>query len=374
MIHSLQRAACHNALRDTLRFQRRLLELVADPATVVPLTEPALTAFFLAFGPTAGTWIAAKPKTLLDDLTKAIVAAQAERARALTLLDDFDHDTNFDTKLTDSAFIFRFQNPASPLELAVKVLMNNLYEEVFSSSTGFSYGGVTNLTRDGFVRAFVDANADLDVCPVCDRSNDDSNRKGTPPHTVDHFFPKAEYPFLSVHPANFLPACGRCNSTYKGTKKPIGGTENLTDTYHPFEGAMCLSITVNRNTQHSLMVSIEEQIHGSTSRARNYIRVFDMESRWGKREKKIMEWIIEHVSVLYDRLERKQRTISTDKFNEVMDGELVKLFNSLLKFLQSRDGKADNAFLKRAYLVSAKNQPNEKNKLIAAVIPNVNQP
>lgn len=366
MIHSLHRPACYADLRDTLRFQRRLLELIADTTTVLPLTEPAMTAYFSAFGPNAGVWIANKPKTLCKDLEKAIKAAQRAKRRARTLLDDFDHDIQFDTKVTDTTFVFRFCNPTTPLEKAVKVLMNNLYKEVFGSNTGFNYGGTFGLTREEFVRAFVVANPHLEVCPVCDRSNDDANRHGTPSHTIDHFFPEAKFPFLSVHPANFLPACSRCNSIFKGIKQPVLQSENLTDTYHPYNGVLPLSVMVNRNLQGTLVVVLKEQSSGKTTRVQNYIRIFDMESRWERREKRILSWLCEHVTVKYRHLPKRTATLTPS--------DLDYLFTSLNNHLLAQQGKSENSFLKLAYLAYAGNQLDEKKKLIAAVVPNPNPP
>lgn len=283
MIHALQRPASYTDLRNTLVFQRRLLELVLDPATVIPLTEPALTAYFAPVGAATGAWIAQKKGTLCADIENAIRAAKRERRRAKSLVTEFDNDVNFDANLSNSAFVFKFHTPKTRLEKAVTVLMKNLYEEVFKS--GFSYGGATNLSRQEFIIDFVSMNASIDVCPVCDRSNDDLNRNGIPPHTVDHFHPKAIYPFLSVHPANFLPACHRCNSVYKTTKNPLLSTENLTDVCHPFDNTLShnLETQISRDATQSIVVSLTEVTFGRTSRIQNLIRLFDLEQRWQSR-------------------------------------------------------------------------------------------
>lgn len=54
----------------------------------------------------------------------------------------------------------------------------------------------------------------VDVCPYCNREyvfviGDINNRKIRP--EIDHFFPKADYPFLSCSLFNFIPSCSICN-------------------------------------------------------------------------------------------------------------------------------------------------------------------
>jgi hypothetical protein len=59
----------------------------------------------------------------------------------------------------------------------------------------------------------------VDVCPYCNRNyikNLDENGKRI--CEMDHFYPKSEYPFLSLSFYNLIPSCKTCNQTFKGTK------------------------------------------------------------------------------------------------------------------------------------------------------------
>lgn len=68
----------------------------------------------------------------------------------------------------------------------------------------------------------------VDVCPYCGRqytftlgSGEKNNKFGRP--QIDHYFPEAEYPFLSCSLLNFIPSCSSCNhqksDTYNNSTK-----------------------------------------------------------------------------------------------------------------------------------------------------------
>lgn len=40
--------------------------------------------------------------------------------------------------------------------------------------------------------------------------------------TLEHYYPKAEYPHLSLSFYNLIPSCSTCNSKFKGTKQHVG--------------------------------------------------------------------------------------------------------------------------------------------------------
>ncbi|BBM38478.1 hypothetical protein JCM16775_1187 [Leptotrichia hofstadii] len=61
----------------------------------------------------------------------------------------------------------------------------------------------------------------IEVCPYCQRnyiSNyaDAENNDEKTTATLDHFYPKADYPFLALSLYNFVPSCQVCNSIFKG--------------------------------------------------------------------------------------------------------------------------------------------------------------
>lgn len=63
-------------------------------------------------------------------------------------------------------------------------------------------------------------------CPFCNNNYVYFYKKGLGTvntlATLEHYYPKAEYPHLSLSFYNLIPSCSICNSKFKGTKKHVG--------------------------------------------------------------------------------------------------------------------------------------------------------
>lgn len=95
-----------------------------------------------------------------------------------------------------------------------KIFINFFYEKFFSDSKIWEMINpkFANFNRIEFHKNFCNEN-NLTVCPYCDIDtlNNIGNRE------IEHFIPKSEYPFLSMHPYNLISSCGSCNK-YEGKK------------------------------------------------------------------------------------------------------------------------------------------------------------
>lgn len=97
----------------------------------------------------------------------------------------------------------------------LKVVFVDFYYEKFIKDTKIweliepKYG---NFNREEFHKNFCDENK-LTVCPYCDIDtlNNIGNRE------IEHFVPKSDYPFVSMHPYNLISSCSSCNK-YEGKK------------------------------------------------------------------------------------------------------------------------------------------------------------
>ncbi|WP_300361358.1 hypothetical protein [Fusobacterium sp.] len=80
----------------------------------------------------------------------------------------------------------------------------------------------------------------IKVCPYCQRNyissyeeNESKSNKTTA--DLDHFYPKAEYPFLALSLYNFIPSCQICNSRMKGKKSVYDRELKKNKIVHPYE-------------------------------------------------------------------------------------------------------------------------------------------
>ncbi|MCH5258753.1 MAG: hypothetical protein J1F18_03310 [Lachnospiraceae bacterium] len=95
----------------------------------------------------------------------------------------------------------------------------------------FNKGDVTGEYNNGIVwnrHNFVQK-LNVRVCPYCNRQYITSfykNDRKVTTADVDHYYPKTQYPLLSMNFFNLIPCCSVCNSGLKGRKKM--GIEDIT--------------------------------------------------------------------------------------------------------------------------------------------------
>ena len=63
--------------------------------------------------------------------------------------------------------------------------------------------------------------AGLYVCPYCNRGYISSRGGDVSGAQLDHFFPKADYPFFALSLYNLVPSCGDCNRVKSKNKKEL---------------------------------------------------------------------------------------------------------------------------------------------------------
>ena len=102
---------------------------------------------------------------------------------------------------------------------------------------------------------------DLSVCPYCNRTFINTvymtPKSGKARADLDHFLPKAKYPYFSMSIYNLVPSCSVCNSRFKGQKefkytKNLNPYENLeindllTFGYSPDNYLECIGLDDNK--------------------------------------------------------------------------------------------------------------------------------
>jgi hypothetical protein len=225
MLHPTNIPDCAPELECLLDFQERLLDFACANSSFDK------TALVSGFGQDIADWLSENNirQRLLDRLKEIINGGtDAERKE---LLDKFKHDRAFIRYIDDTTFRFELEvNESSSdfLKKAKKFLVGH-YEQLKDS--GF-HPAVCSHSTTGFTdkhwwAGYRKANPGLRTCSICDASLSAAGE------TIEHYFPKGQYPALSTHPANLLPLCKICNSEIKGEKDPLG-SELITDIFLPY--------------------------------------------------------------------------------------------------------------------------------------------
>lgn len=144
----------------------------------------------------------------------------------------------------------------------------------------------------------------LDVCPFCNREyifkfNDTQQKKARILASLDHFYDKDTYPFLSVSFYNLIPSCSICNSKFKHTKN-FHTMQHL----HPYEDDFnkkakfthFFNVVDGENKNHSIFskerISLDlKLIDENDEKTRNTIETFRLKELYNEHKDIVLELI-----------------------------------------------------------------------------------
>jgi hypothetical protein len=309
MLHRIKLPDCQVQLREVLDFQERLLRFACT--SPVDLSLEVLKQEF----DEAGTWFWERlyfqgDKTALCRRLEDLLNYLEENPQAnQRILDAFANDKDFQNHFDDESFRFHQRTldegtiQANDLD-AAKPLMVSFYETLFES-TGFPEAthpntGVDKLTRSDWNEAFwKDNRQQLRVCPACDAQRPDRIR-GRISSQVNHFFPKENYPFYSVHPDNLVPVCAACNMVAQGSRDPIDDHQDapLINCFHPYcrPAIDYICVTGNATDVGKFQVNIHEKNGSISRRVQGLVNLLNLEERWADRMESLVNLIIESLA------------------------------------------------------------------------------
>lgn len=301
MLHPLNVIAYEAEMMRLVQFQRGLLKLAIFLKNGEAMIEAS---FQQVLGDEVGSWFWSKYvervqnedsvwKKKFDTLC---VQCPHDANFQQAIMDAFDWDIQFHNHLTDTNWSFKYPQLPTDLQKAIKELFEHCYNYLGGTGYGTSIHGTPDLvlTRKQFLNSYSATNPKIKVCPVCDGRIEEHAHDDIFVITLDHFFPKAYYPFLSLHPYNLVPACGICNSTYKGEKDPLRDqithqvpSNALANTYHAYRARAILTLDKLRAyrpepPQNELIVEIVDLIGTSERRIKAANRVYSLTARWRK--------------------------------------------------------------------------------------------
>lgn len=100
--------------------------------------------------------------------------------------------------------------------------------------------------KEEFLKHFKKLN--IKSCPFCNNNyiyfyKKDASDEYNTLATLEHYYPKAEYPFLSLSFYNLIPSCSNCNSKFKGNLSHVGNI--LHPYYEDFDEKATFSVSVD---------------------------------------------------------------------------------------------------------------------------------
>jgi hypothetical protein len=264
----------------------RLLEwLLRSPPHALDDDTPLV----LHFGQALSDWLWARirrpqTRTAFGEAVIALASkAQTAPAQAASVADAIVHDAQFHTQWADAGYELQFPRLYTTWLDAVKDVAAPFYD--WLAGDGFEpacFGLMKGkMDRARVVKAFR-PQSHL-VCGYCDGPLGEIGST-LEANDCDHFFPKAQWPHLAIHPANLYSACKGCNSSWKGSKKPMAAADiqGLHDTYHPMlrPGVSAVVISATASVKSARRVDIKITDPAVPRRAETLVDTLDLAGRW----------------------------------------------------------------------------------------------
>jgi len=173
---------------------------------------------------------------------------------------------NIKTKLSDA----KYHTITNDLENIIKADLNTIKNDYLALSNDYSppelkeiekaFNYTAHRKKVKFMKYFKQLN--IKSCPFCNNNYvyfyAEGAKKFNTLSTLEHYYPKAKYPHLSLSFYNLIPSCSTCNSKFSGSDSHIG---NIHHPYYedfnekaqfivsvdslPFHKSIELSITLN---------------------------------------------------------------------------------------------------------------------------------
>jgi hypothetical protein len=181
---------------------------------------------------------------------------------------------------------------ATDFRKAAKHLLNDFYTHCLDAAKGCPGAMLecaVTVTRREYLKG-----ATPIICPYCDTSLQKVE--------VDHFLPKSSFPFLSVHPDNFVPSCHDSNevTSHKGDHVPLDWNEGdqAARYFHPrlrsANGRYSLSF---RDQGRQLVLSLVAEERAEQGRVDNLDSMFKITREfWGKALESQVQSVVEEAA------------------------------------------------------------------------------
>lgn len=294
MLHKRKLPKAH--ARDLLRVfsaQQRLLRWIIIESSAVP-TQAALEEKFES---KLGQWFWRRmfwgQKTDFgNSVDRLSLLALKDPVGACQAWSAVRADMDFARSWPNPSFGFAFPQLPAEWREAIGAVANRFYDWLVDRGYSQAVFGLCSgdLTRQAIMRAYDKGYSR--VCGYCDGNLGDlTDRKSA--NDIDHFFPKANYPHLSIHPYNLYPACKECNEYWKGESSPVPVVKPgmLCDTYHPrfMPAASLLELKVIPDPDNWRRLSVHFSDPVVPVRATHLERVLQLAKRWEYRVNKDLE-------------------------------------------------------------------------------------
>lgn len=259
--------------------------LLRTPPLALDDNAPLLQHFGVQFG--EWLWVRIRRPATRTSFGNAVMAlaakAQETPAPAALVADAITSDSAFDARWDVAGNELQFPRLHPGWLDAIKDVSIPFYDWLAGDGFEAAPFGLANgtLCRMTVMRTF--RAQSHGVCGYCDGPLGEVGTQFEA-NDCDHFFPKARWPHLAIHPANLFSACKGCNSTWKGAGAPMGEADaaGILGSYHPMlrPGATAVLVHAAASPANARHISISITDPVVPRRAETLVETLDLASRW----------------------------------------------------------------------------------------------
>ena len=192
------------------------------------------------------------------------------------------NDMDFDRAADPDRFFFAVPSLPEKERSIVKEFFKYFYDTAFERTQGPRINGrVTRATRTNLIKSYYLANDTMrHACPICLHPRSDAVKE----NRLEHYFPKAVYTPLFLHPANLMFICHECNEIYKRDADMLQeGREPLSKVFLPYRDTVKEHAqVVIRRTDGTDCVKLlaADRTAAEQTRIDHFDRLYHLQERW----------------------------------------------------------------------------------------------
>lgn len=228
---------------------------------------------------------------LLDPVNLELIIS-SEPSELMEIYTDFWRSIFPAFNFNDWKIYFNRKNIATSSTSAYKAFSTILFENYIDSLNKiFDYDWFSKKNSKYYSAYDLVKKLDRNSCTYCNRiytSTIIKNGERIMRPTLDHWFPKSDFPLLALSFYNLIPSCTNCNSSVKGATN-----FTLTDYIHPYRDVNQnedFSFNYAYNSLSSYRIFLQDTIHGK-SKATNTLKGMYIDEIYNSHQSEISDLI-----------------------------------------------------------------------------------
>lgn len=189
------------------------------------------------------------------------------------LKNSFENNIKIEELLNNSTTVslFSYEDIKTFCSISIAKKLQDFFEYLYDDLPERAPFKKNYISLTNYYKTFVDNKIVKHICPFCGINSFETTGEKYR-EDFDHFFPKGQFPFLSLHYKNIVPMCHNCNTKYKQKKV-------MRDYFFPFNPVEHTELKINGQLVSGEVREVELINQNNESKLIVWDKVFDIKNR-----------------------------------------------------------------------------------------------